>query len=750
MAACNNNCEIRGKWKENILPIHYLVDADRYSDVMFSPNGEYLSLLRNGQLYIKKLNSNNEELDDSLHYKQLTNSSLHPIGLASGYGGGVYCWSPDSKSIIFVCNIEPKTIPSDFTNPSLVTMEKVQGMETKCMLDIASYPLQVGGIYKVDINKGGLPMLLCENRDLSKRTIFTPRAWSTGLENEIIVTCHSDEILEDRYSIQCVKVNNLNNTVVGKTFAIPKEWDLQSDIIFHPTNQKYAACIVWRKPYMQWDSSYVLVIKSKLECSLFDVCDKEDLMEFAYLPIKKTVDEENTKGVLCAQVQFSPNGEFLSYITDEFSDNEQLVIVPFVAEQVDREFFTPNYPFKPFVLNSNKSVAVQPWVTGSYFYSWLTNDTLVSVKNNMGIYNLEIIKLKLGHESKQVIDYSTNTILGGYVGYYSQVRGFGDKFVCNFSNFETNSTNFLCKVDLEKLSLTSTKVLTRNGFEFDENIKKQLSPPIVIEYPLSSCDEMKGKAILYLSNNNKEKSSYKTLEDILNDSEARNLPSIFYIHGGPNGLSFDSFSPFTQYFTSRGYLVVCVNYRGSYGFGRKYRQCLNGNWGVFDALDSCDAFKYLNETLQILDPSKSVILGGSAGGYTVSNVMARYPNVFAAGVNICGVADLQITKNIHTLESHYYKRLIGPLNEETKHIYEDRSPINHASKICKPILVLHGEKDEVVPIEQTFTLVNRIPSTTPCSFLSYKGAGHVLYMSGMVLKDLLPRVDYFLQQQLKF
>ncbi|KAM3546321.1 hypothetical protein ARSEF1564_000809 [Beauveria bassiana] len=180
-------------------------------------------------------------------------------------------------------------------------------------------------------------------------------------------------------------------------------------------------------------------------------------------------------------------------------------------------------------------------------------------------------------------------------------------------------------------------------------------------------------------------------------------PLIVYAHGGPTGMANSGFNLRAQYFTSRGYAFLTVNYVGSTGYGSAYRRYLYGRWGVSDTNDVADFAEYLVETGRVR-PGAVGITGGSAGGYNTLQALTRYPSTFAGGVCACGISDLvQFDEHTHKLESDYASALLlleGSSEEDRKCIYKDRSARYHADKIQSPLLLVHGVADTVVPIVQ--------------------------------------------------
>jgi len=200
-------------------------------------------------------------------------------------------------------------------------------------------------------------------------------------------------------------------------------------------------------------------------------------------------------------------------------------------------------------------------------------------------------------------------------------------------------------------------------------------------------------------------------------------PLLIQIHGGPTGSFSASLNLNFQYFTSRGFAVCDVNYRGSTGYGRKYRQLLNGKWGIYDVEDASCAAAFLAKEGKA-DKNRLTISGGSAGGYTALAALA-FSTVFKGGASRYGVSDLTaLTKETHKFESHYLDQLIGPYPADEQ-IYKDRSPINHIDKFNSPLLILQGDEDKVVPLNQALILFNTLKDKgLPVAIEIFKGEQH--------------------------
>jgi dipeptidyl aminopeptidase/acylaminoacyl peptidase len=200
-------------------------------------------------------------------------------------------------------------------------------------------------------------------------------------------------------------------------------------------------------------------------------------------------------------------------------------------------------------------------------------------------------------------------------------------------------------------------------------------------------------------------------------------PLIALVHGGPTSQASPALRSGVQFWTSRGIAVVDVNYGGSSGYGRAYRQLLNGNWGVVDVEDVIAAVRFLTGTGRA-DPKHTAISGGSAGGYTVLVALST-SDAFHAGTDRFGVSDMTaLARDTHKFESRYIDSLIGPLPQAQK-IYDSRSPLNHLDGFKVPVLVLQGADDPVVPPNQSQRIVDALRARhVPVAYILYPGESH--------------------------
>lgn len=221
-------------------------------------------------------------------------------------------------------------------------------------------------------------------------------------------------------------------------------------------------------------------------------------------------------------------------------------------------------------------------------------------------------------------------------------------------------------------------------------------------------------------------------------------PLIVMIHGGPTSNAVSTLSLAMQFWTSRGFAVVDVDYGGSTGYGRAYRNRLHGEWGLLDVGDCVAVVRWLGEQGWI-DPDRAVIRGGSAGGFTVLMAMA-VSDVFAAGADYFGVADVEaLALETHKFESRYLDRLIAPY-PEGRDVYLERSPLTHLDSLSSPLVVLQGSEDKVVPPAQSEAIVAVLREKgLPVAYRLYDGEQHGFRQAANIKDSLEVELSFYAQ-----
>lgn len=198
-------------------------------------------------------------------------------------------------------------------------------------------------------------------------------------------------------------------------------------------------------------------------------------------------------------------------------------------------------------------------------------------------------------------------------------------------------------------------------------------------------------------------------------------PLIVCVHGGPTTACGNGLNPRYQFWTSRGFAILDVNYRGSTGFGRDYRHSLRGQWGIYDVQDCVHGAQHLVEQ-GLANENQLFIMGGSAGGYTVLSALA-YTDAFHGGISLYGIGDLKLLlDDTHKFEARYTDSLVGPWDEA---LYQARSPLYAAADIKVPVLFFQGTEDRVVPPNQAQTMVDALDAQEiPTACIMLEGEGH--------------------------
>jgi dipeptidyl aminopeptidase/acylaminoacyl peptidase len=219
-------------------------------------------------------------------------------------------------------------------------------------------------------------------------------------------------------------------------------------------------------------------------------------------------------------------------------------------------------------------------------------------------------------------------------------------------------------------------------------------------------------------------------------------PLIVIGHGGPTGMTVNTLNLKIQFWTSRGFGVLDVNYGGSTGFGRAYRDLLKGQWGIVDVEDCVNGAKALVER-GLVDGDRLIIRGSSAGGLTTLSALT-FHDVFKAGASYYGVSDLKgLDQDSHKFESHYNEYLIAP-KAQADAVYAQRSPINHTDKLSRPMIFFQGLDDKVVPPQQSQMMVDALKKRgITVEYVELEGEGHGFRKAENIIRTLEAELDFY-------
>jgi dipeptidyl aminopeptidase/acylaminoacyl peptidase len=220
-------------------------------------------------------------------------------------------------------------------------------------------------------------------------------------------------------------------------------------------------------------------------------------------------------------------------------------------------------------------------------------------------------------------------------------------------------------------------------------------------------------------------------------------PLIVISHGGPTTAATPTLDLKVQFWTNRGFAVVDVNYGGSSGFGRPYRQRLNGRWGLVDVQDVVQAAQFLVSN-GLADPRRLIVRGGSAGGYTTLAALTFHPGAFTAGACYYGISDIEIlARDTHKFESRYLDTLVGTY-PASRAIYHERSPIHFVDRLACPLILFQGLEDKVVPPNQSEMMADAVRTKgLPVAYLAFDGEQHGFRKAETIIRSLEAELFFY-------
>jgi dipeptidyl aminopeptidase/acylaminoacyl peptidase len=357
------------------------------------------------------------------------------------------------------------------------------------------------------------------------------------------------------------------------------------------------------------------------------------------------------------------------------------------------------------------------WVFGMSTYALVGKHRIVCTYSQGGTWKLALINTLSQHFTPLNVPYTD----------ISGVRAAGNSLYCCAAS--TTQSNQIVEIDL----LTeSTKILQHsNKLDLDP---AYLSVPQSIEFPSTA-----GTAYAFY---------YPPTNPDYQPLLGEKPPLLVKSHGGPTAATSSQLNLKTQYWTSRGFAVVDVNYGGSTGYGKAYQHRLDGKWGIVDVDDCTNAAKYLVEQ-GFADANRLAISGGSAGGYTTLAALT-FGNTFKAGASYYGVSDLAaLAKDTHKFESRYLDRLVAPYPAQAK-LYQDRSPLYFTDRLSCPIAFFQGLEDQVVPPNQAEMMVDALKAKgIPVAYVTFPTEQHG-FREAANIKRALTGEFYFYSQIFKF
>jgi len=461
-------------------------------------------------------------------------------------------------------------------------------------------------------------------------------------------------------------VLDLNTKGVSLPQIIAEGSDFYADPVFSPTG-KEVAWLQWEHPNMPWDTTELMT--GKFEGN-------------ALHAVKNVADG----GAICFP-RFNGEGK-LYYVKDKVVVGESLsanwwnlYCYTDTEEQITSELAEFGEPH---------------WVFGQSNYEFLPDNRIIAKMVKEGTDYLVVVDPEKNSISVVETDLTS----------YSNIRTDDSGRVFFIGASAKKSFAIYC------LYLTSKelkKVKPSSGIELTSG---DVSLPEFISYPTK--DGKQAHGFLYMPRNRR----YTAPEE-------DKPPLLVIAHGGPTGSAKAVFSATTQFWTSAGFAVIDVDYRGSTGYGRRYRDELLSQWGVIDAEDVADAVRYLI-TVGKVDGAKVAVRGGSAGGYMVQRVMTQYPDLFSVGASYYGIGNLiTLEEQTHKFESRYTGNLVGAELPGGEDKYKERSPINHLDKLKAPMIIFQGTDDKIVTPDCSRELVRILKERgIKHEYIEYEGEAH--------------------------
>ncbi len=384
------------------------------------------------------------------------------------------------------------------------------------------------------------------------------------------------------------------------------------------------------------------------------------------------------------QPEWSPDGSVLVFVSDR--SGWWNLYAHDVASRAVR-------PLAP----RSAEFAQAQWLFGMSSYAFVGGDRLLASRVESGIGRLALIDLRSGRLSDLELPFSE----------FWSIRAHGSDAVV----FCAGAYDRPASVVRYELGSRSHRVLQQaNSVADDPELRKYLARPQAVAFPTEEGRTAHG---LYYPPTNPDHAA----------PAAETPPLVVKCHGGPTSSASSVLNLGIQYWTSRGIAVLDLNYGGSTGYGREYRERLHLAWGVVDVDDAVNGAKFLARN-GLADGSRAVITGGSAGGFTALAALT-FRDAFAGGGSHYGVSDLAaLAKDTHKFESRYLDWLIGPY-PAAESVYRDRSPLFHAERLSRPVIFFQGSEDRVVPPDQTARMVEALRRrNVPVGFLLFSGEQH--------------------------
>ena len=474
----------------------------------------------------------------------------------------------------------------------------------------------------------------------------------------------------------------------------PRKLAYGTDFVMQPTWHpagKHIAFVAWNHPQMPWNGSELRLVS--LDQDGAGTPKAQDIVTVA-----------GDKDTAIFQPEFSPDGRYLAYVSDA-SGWGQI----YLYDLVEQEYVQ---------LTVDEAEHGMPaWAQGLRTYGWARDSrSIFYLQNRRGFFSLH----------RYDLDSSTSEMVAGLEA-YTQMEQI------------TVSPNGSAVAMIASSALIPARVISVR-LSGDVSIHRRQGAENLREDQLSI-----GRAISWTGDDGADVHGLYYPPVLQDDMPAGLPPLIVNVHGGPTSQRSAGYFSEVQFFTTRGYAVLQVNHRGSTGYGKAYMNMHRGNWGLYDVIDSVSGVKHLASE-ELIDEKKAVIMGGSAGGFTVLQSLVDFPGFYKAGVCSYGVSNqFGLLMDTHKFEERYTFWLLGELPQAAE-LYRQRSPVFHADNIVDPIIVFQGTDDVVVPQDQSDSIVASLERRgIPHEYHLFEGEGHG-WRKPETIETYYNKIDRFLLQ----
>jgi dipeptidyl aminopeptidase/acylaminoacyl peptidase len=613
-------------------------------------------------------------------------SPISPRSLAQGIRLSEVCWDTDGQTLVW---LEGRSDRGVLVSARL---DRPAPLDATSDLSVRAFVGYGGGDFTVGLGKA---YFVSDGRIYSvPLSGGTPKALTPPFGQAASPALSPDGrwliYVHSDESTDCIAIVDVDGRYWPQKLASGRDFYMQPR--WHPNGDRIA-WVAWDHPRMPWDGTDIWLAGLDFSGSLPRVSTENKIA--------------GGHDVSVFQPEFSPDGGSIAYCSDE-SGFSQLYLHSLNSGSVAR------------LTDDSFEYGRPAWVQGMRTYSFAGPSLIACVRRRDGFDSLQVVET-----SGRRID------LPAGFGRYSDIA------------------HPVCSPDGTKVAaVVSTPDI----------------PPRIVSFDLESRDERVwahsiSANVLPSQLARPEAIAWRSLEGeayglfyppVRGRQQSPGLPPLVVIvHGGPTSQMGATYHAQSQFLTTRGYAVLEVNYRGSTGYGREYMLRLRGNWGIYDVEDSVAGATFLAEQGRV-DPRRRVIMGGSAGGFTVLQTLVTHAGFFTAAVCMYGVSNqFTLATDTHKFEQHYLDSLLGPLPQAAD-VYRERSPIFHADKISDPIALFQGDIDRVVPRAQSDEIVASLRQRNiPHEYHVFEGEGHG-WRKSSTIEAFYSALDRFLRQYVVF